>query len=54
MPSDLNLAVHELEVIATARTTSRYKFGQLPRSPFQANFRVADDPPETENSVGGE
>jgi hypothetical protein len=39
---------------AGAMPTSRYEFRQVPRSPFQASFRVADDPPETENSGGGE
>jgi hypothetical protein len=40
--------------VADEKPTSRYEFGQLPRSPFQANFRVADDAPETENSGAGE
>ncbi len=40
--------------ITSAMPTSRYEFGLLPLSPFLANFRVADDPPETENSGGRE
>ena len=56
MPSDLNLAVHELEVIATTRPTFGYlsDLGECVGDHALTEirrFQMADKPPSTDNST---
>jgi hypothetical protein len=46
-PTPRDDIIEAVDWMSAEKPTSRYQSGQLPRSPFLDNFRVADHPPRT-------